>query len=303
MYTVCVRVLPDCGRVALWAGGLRALERFGVTDFGVLERRLSTTGGSLRRLAEAIERIEGTRRPRDGRPVASGFAALDRLLPEGGFHRGAIVEYLSAGGGSAAASLALATARSAMLAAGGVLLVVDRERTFYPPAAAAWGISLDRLILAWPDNDDDERWTLDQALRSPAVAAVLAWPADMEGNDFRRWQLAAEAGGSLGLFVRPDAVRGEPSWAEARLAVSPLAVATTVSAEARPAASFPPSFVASSVPHRVLRVELLKCRGRAGGSMVEVAIDDATNHATNGATHPVPVAKRLVASTPRRARA
>jgi hypothetical protein len=38
----------------------------------------------------------------------------------------------------------------------------------------------------------------------------------------RRWQLAARAGGAVGLFVRPLAAVGEPSWAEARIAVAPL---------------------------------------------------------------------------------
>jgi hypothetical protein len=37
----------------------------------------------------------------------------------------------------------------------------------------------------------------------------------------RRWQLAAAASGAVGLFVRPRTTLGEPSWAEARIAVSP----------------------------------------------------------------------------------
>jgi hypothetical protein len=39
----------------------------------------------------------------------------------------------------------------------------------------------------------------------------------------RRWQLAAASSGAVGLLVRPDAVRREPSWAEARLTISPQA--------------------------------------------------------------------------------
>ena len=308
-------------------------------------RRLATTDGAVRRLAAAIERIEGARQTHDPRPVGSGFAALDRLLPAGGLRRGTIVEYLAAGNGSGATSLALAAARSAMSSAtsplapsaeapsaagSGVLVVVDRQRTFYPPAAAAWGVALDQLIVVWPQNHDDERWALDQALRCAAVAAVLAWPAEAEGNDFRRWQLAAEAGGSLGLFVRPDAVRNEPSWAEARLAVAPNRRRRILSPTARGQGSigerirlpqssphrlppfsshhlpqlspqrFPPFSPRDPplVPRRTLRVELLKCRGRAAGAVTEIVIDDAT--------HPLPVAERLVApmaKPPRRARA
>jgi hypothetical protein len=38
----------------------------------------------------------------------------------------------------------------------------------------------------------------------------------------RRWQLAAKSSGAIGFFVRPAAAQREPSWAEARIAVTPL---------------------------------------------------------------------------------
>jgi protein ImuA len=256
-------------------------------------RRLTTNDASLRQLAKAIEEIEGQRRPRDERPASSGFAAVDRMLPEGGFSRGAIVEYLATGNGSGAGSLALAAAVSAT-AAGGVLVVVDRERMFYPRAAEAWSSeawsgAFERMLVVRPENENDERWALDQALRCPAVAAALAWPSSTQGKDFRRWQLAAESGGSLGFFVRPDSVRGDPSWAEARLAVTPkcgglmtdeFATNRFTNNERRTA------------PRRVLQVELLKCRGRAGGTTAEVAIGDET--------HPMPVVTPVVAAVPRK---
>lgn len=256
---------------------------------------------SLHELAEAIERIEGARRPCDARPVGSGFAEIDRLLPEGGFPRGTLVEYVAACAGSGAASLALAAARSA-LADGGALVVIDREQTFYPPAVVAWGIELERLILVRPENDRDERWALEQVLRSPAAAAALAWPASRQGKDFRRWQLAAEAGGGLALFVRPDAARHEPSWAGVRLAVMPLGCRRRIpsplevqtNASAKGFTSYSSGFATYTAARRTLRVELLKCRGRAAGSSVEVSIDDAT--------HSLPVVSRMVAPTsPRRA--
>jgi hypothetical protein len=38
---------------------------------------------------------------------------------------------------------------------------------------------------------------------------------------FRRWQLAAERGGSVGLLMRPSTARAAPSWADVRIAVEP----------------------------------------------------------------------------------
>jgi hypothetical protein len=73
-----------------------------------------------------------------------------------------------------------------------------------------------------PQNDRDETWAIDQALRSGGASAVLAWPDKLNDHLFRRLQLAAEAGDTLGLFIRPARAIAEPSWAEVRWLVEPL---------------------------------------------------------------------------------
>jgi hypothetical protein len=152
--------------------------------------------------------------------VSTGYAALDRLLT-GGLHRGTLTEWLPRDGGGAT-TLALAVARNAC-GEKGTLVVMDRRRTFYPLAAAACGIDLARLLLVRPQNDRDETWAIDQALRSGGASAVLAWPDKLDDHLFRRLQLAAEAGDTLGLFIRPARAIAEPSWAEVRWLVEPLA--------------------------------------------------------------------------------
>jgi hypothetical protein len=136
------------------------------------------------------------------------------------------------------------------------IVVVDRAGWFHPPALLPWlagSVSAAQLIVARPSHDDDEIWTIDQALRCPGVAAVVAWPrvdepapassrssrhdapasrrrSSMAGcrtparhrwaTAMRRWQLAARGSGAVGLIVRQCPVPGERSWAEVRLAVS-----------------------------------------------------------------------------------
>jgi hypothetical protein len=136
------------------------------------------------------------------------------------------------------------------------VVVIDRHGTFYPPAAAAWRLDLTGVIVVHPDNDKDEQWALDQALRCEHTAAVLAWPRRLEGRTFRRLQLAAEASGAVGFFVRPMAAQREPSWADVRLTVAPRASP-------------------GQEPSRGWRlgVRLLRCRGRFGKKEGEVVVE------------------------------
>jgi hypothetical protein len=220
----------------------------------------AASGSSRRRFVEALRREiakwEGARRLDQEAPVSSGAAAIDRLLPAGGFHRGTLVEWLAAGDGSGVESLALVAAREACRD-GGALVVLDRAGDFYPPAAVRLGIEPQGLIVVRVANEADHAWATDQVLRCPAVAAVVAWPERLEAKTFRRLQLAAEQGGSLGLLIRPERVRHEPSWADVRLLIEPLPTS-------------------SPVGDRRLKVQLLRSRGGASGGSVEVEIGDET---------------------------
>jgi len=208
------------------------------------------------RLRREITRLEGTGQWKWPGTISSGCRPLDRLLPGRGFRRGTLIEWLGDAAGCGVETLALAAARQACLD-GGALVVVDRRGEFYPPAAVRLGIETNNLIVVRAAGKADSAWALDQAIRSPGVAAVMAWPEAgrdrLGGRAFRRLQLAAEQSGCLGLLIRPAAVRHEPSWADVRLLVEP-----------RPGS------------RRRVRLHLLRCRGAAGGRSVEVEIDDET---------------------------
>jgi len=224
---------------------------------------------TVRELAQRLKKMQ----PVEARErVSSGIAALDQLLPAGGFHQGALIEWLADGEGSGAGALALKQARQAMQT-GGALVVVDHQREFYPPAAWGLEIDLERAIVVRPDNSADAIWALEQSLRSGGVAASLCWIDRLQDRVFRRLQLAAETGGGLGLLIRPSRAQAEPSWAEARLLVQPL-----------------PALSVSS--GRRLQIKLLSCRGGTSGGAVEVEISHETGD--------VRVASQLADPTPLR---
>jgi hypothetical protein len=230
-------------------------------------------------LREEIARIEGTRRSPDELPVSSGCAALDEILPQRGFRRGSLAEWLHDGDGAGATTLAMLAAREACRQ-GGTLVVVERQRQFYPPAAVRLGIAPEQLLLVHAGTAADHDWALDQALRCPAVAAVAAWPdalgGRLDGRTFRRLQLAAEESGGLGLLVRPARVRHEPSWAEVRLLIQP-----------RPSGSLRSC-------RRRMRALLLHCRGGGEGRGIELEFNDET--------HTLHLAARLAPAAAGRAR-
>lgn len=230
----------------------------------------------IRDLRERIGQIERSQRlEREVGRLSTGLGALDQLLPGGGLERGTLIEWLSAGEASGAATLALAvTAR--VLEQGGVLVVIDERREFYPPAAAGLGIPLEHTVVVQPGTTRAALWALEQSLRSRAVAVVLGWIDCLHEHAFRRLQLAAETGGSLGFLLRPIACRAAPSWAEARLLVSALPL-RDVEREARSAERqvlCPPRSALHAIQGRRLRVELLHCRGGVGGGAVELELSD-----------------------------
>jgi protein ImuA len=185
-----------------------------------------------------------------GESLSTGIMALDNLLPERGVRSGSLVEYL--GNGS---SLALAAARVACRER--PFIVLDRERRFHP---AAWG-QLTNTVFVQPATEAEELWALDQCLRCPGVGMVLFHCERLKPRDFRRLQLAAEAGGTVGMLVRPVSFRGRPTWAEVQWLTQP----------------FP------SHGRRRLRVALLRCRGGPRGASVILELDD--NHTWQAADH------------------
>lgn len=177
--------------------------------------------------------------------VSTGWPQLDAIFPEGGLRPGMLLECLGTLQGGGVALLGLWFAWQMFAGKwgrvdrqvggvpcsmegrqGGVFIVFDNDRRFYPPAAAALGIALDRLMIIRPENKQDLYWALDQVLRCPAVGAVWSSLPEVSGREFRRLQLAAESGRALGVVVREKKFGKTPTWAHVRLQISALPAKT-----------------------------------------------------------------------------
>lgn len=169
----------------------------------------------------------------------SGFPELDALLPGGGWPRGALSEILVASDGIGECSLLL-PALAALTRSRQRIAFVAPPYIPYAPALATAGIDLGQLVQI-EAGAADTHWTAEQCLRAGCCAAVVNWLPRADYRQLRRLQIAAEAGSAIGFVFRPLEAARETSPAALRLAVT----------------------IDSAGP----RIDVLKCRGRAGSTM------------------------------------
>ena len=185
--------------------------------------------------------------------IPSGFAALDDILPGGGWPRAGLTEILAAVPGIGALRLIL-PALARLSHAGHWIVWVSPPHVPYAPALRDHGLDLTRmLVVDLPDAVDAAKeqalWAYEQALRFTGCGAALYWLDDLANLRLRRLQLAAEAGHTWGIAFRPRHCAGAPSPAPFRLALDACDEAADSGRE-----------------RRLLRVAVLKARGARGGA-------------------------------------
>lgn len=150
---------------------------------------------------------------------ATGFVGLDAALPEGGWPRDALLELVVSEWGVGELQLLLPAMRAAS-GRGEWLVWIAPPYVPYALALADSGIDLARLLLIRPGGEREVVWAMEQALRQPHCAMVLAWPGDLRPVMVRRLQLAAADGRSLGVLFRRRDWSG--SAAALRLRLTPI---------------------------------------------------------------------------------
>ena len=176
--------------------------RFGKTRFHELQQSLRAAAGAT----------HGT--------LASGHEALDAVLPGGGWPLGAITELCPVAPGIGELTL-LMPALASLGRSGKQLVWIAPPHLPYPPALASHGLPLAQLLQVHVREAREVAWAAEQALRCPAVGAVLAWPGLLDDRAVRRLQLAAETGGGCGVLYRAPTVLAQPSPAALRVHLSP----------------------------------------------------------------------------------
>lgn len=225
---------------------------------------------TLRQLCHEVQQLESAgHRSGDGIRFSAGCSAMDHVLPGGGYVPGSVVEYLRASSGCGASYLALTAAAAALRnSPEKYLVMVDTAHQFYPPALLSHQIDLQRVIWVRPQSHSDAVWATDQALRTMAVAVVVADLETLDERDARRLQLAAQRGGNLGLLLRGLSARRMPSWAEVQWVVRSLPTCGSMVLSTR----------ASAAGQMLRRFEVTLARVRGGRAGARMRLDVDSHH-------------------------
>jgi hypothetical protein len=156
-----------------------------------------------------------------GVPAApTGFAALDAVLPGGGWPAGGLVEVLCRTEGIGELQVVL-PALAALTSAGHRVAWLAPPHLPYAPALSAAGVRLDCLTVVHAPGRRDALWAAEQALRAGTFHALLLWLPRAGYAELRRLSVAAQACPGFALAFRPPEAGCEASPAELRLALSP----------------------------------------------------------------------------------
>lgn len=140
--------------------------------------------------------------------IPSGFTALDQLLPGGGWPLGALTEIGCAGEGIGELQLVL-PALVELSRGDRWIAFIAPPYIPYAPALTAAGVDLSRLLMVYPKTRSDHLWAVEASLRAGACAFVLSWGLNsMDGTQWRRLQLAAEASGTGAILFQRSAPTG-----------------------------------------------------------------------------------------------
>lgn len=161
----------------------------------VLERLEGLPAASLRQhgvhFAEAASGLSGA-----NAPLSLGVEALNRVLPDHGLPRGAVIELSVQGGSALGTSLGLAACKAAQQAAverGGSVpwcAFLDSSCTLYAPGVAAAGVDLSRLLVVRPSIEELSRVALrivESAACAVTVIDLLGVPGQALSVNLNSW--------------------------------------------------------------------------------------------------------------------
>lgn len=148
--------------------------------------------------------------------VSTGFDALDRELPGGGWPCHALTELLQAQPATLEWRL-LAPAIRPLVAAGQSVVVIAPPRHPHLPGLRHSGIDERHLVWVQADTPAERLWCTEQMVRANAFGALIAWLPQARPEQIRRLQVSAQDCEAPVFLFRPQLAQREASAAPLRV--------------------------------------------------------------------------------------
>lgn len=156
----------------------------------------------VQELRKRILHLEGYRADRHGKELHFGLGPIERAFPNKTFPVGTVHELISANGPAASATNGFIC--------GMVRTLMESDRpclwigagTIFPPALTSFGIQPHKVIFIDLKREKEILWTVEEALKCDAVAAVVGEIRNISFAESRRLQLAVEKSNITGFIHR-----------------------------------------------------------------------------------------------------
>jgi len=152
--------------------------------------------------------------------IATGYPALDAVLPGGGWPASALTEIVLAREGIGELTLTL-PALARLQAQHRDIVWIAPPHVPYAPALARGGVDLGRFVIVRCARVADQLWSFEQALRARECGAAFAWLGTADDRVLRRLQVAARDSNTWGVLWRRPGQHALTSAAPLRLALAP----------------------------------------------------------------------------------
>lgn len=152
--------------------------------------------------------------------LPTGHAALDQVLPGGGWPCRGLTEILQPEAAMAEWRL-LGPALRLAVAQGGAVVVIGAPEMPHLPGLHLGSQAESSLVWIRPQSAAQALWATEQALHCRQTAAVLAWLPQAKAQALRRLQVHAQQGDAPVFVFRHSAAERESSPAPLRLSLEP----------------------------------------------------------------------------------
>jgi protein ImuA len=148
--------------------------------------------------------------------IVTGWDALDKELPGGGWPCGSLAEVLSPQPSVLEWRL-IGPAIRRVVAIDRQVVVIGPPKHPHLPGLAHEGLDQRHLVWIHADAPAERLWATEQLIKSNAAGAVIAWLPQARQEQIRRLQISAQACDGLVFLFRPESAQHEASAAPLRL--------------------------------------------------------------------------------------